>query len=257
MVSENDIYAFIHEGHRYFIPHLSIDCVIFGYHENQLKVLLTRWKGVEGWCLPGGYIMRSESINYAACRILKERTGLDNVFLKQYHTFGDLERNLTFDSPLLKSYTFYNDILGTWLDNRTVSIGYYALVDFTRTIPVPDEFSEECSWWNLDKLPLMLFDHEQMISLSMKTLRHQLNYEPIGINLLPEQFTLPELQKLYETILGRSLDRRNFQKKILGIGILRNLNVRRKIGPHRSPNLFSFDSEKYNKALAEGKGFSL
>src|SRR5512147_416474 len=113
MVTENDIYRFIHEGETYFIPQLSIDCVILGYHENQLRVLLTRWKGVEGWCLPGGYILRNESINSAASRILKERTGLDDVFLKQYHTFGDLERNLTFDSPLLKSYKFYNDILGT------------------------------------------------------------------------------------------------------------------------------------------------
>ncbi|HLO58525.1 MAG TPA: NUDIX domain-containing protein [Bacteroidales bacterium] len=257
MVSKGDIYTFIQEGHKFFIPQLSIDCVILGYHENQLRVLLTRWKGVEGWCLPGGYILRNESINSAASRILKERTGLDDVFLKQYHTFGDLERNLTFDSPLLKSYKFYNDILGTWLDNRTVSIGYYALVDFTRTIPVADEFSEECCWWNFEQLPLMLFDHEHMIGLAMETLRHQIKYEPLGMNLLPEQFTLPELQKLYETILGRSLDRRNFQKKIIGIGILKHLNVQRKIGPHRSPNLYSFDRENYNKALTEGKGFSL
>src|SRR5512138_2680018 len=103
MVTKGDIYAFINEGDRYFIPHLSIYCVILGYHENHLRVLLTRWKGVQGWCLPGGYILRNESINYAACRILKERTGLDEVFLKQYHTFGDLERNQTFDSPHIKS----------------------------------------------------------------------------------------------------------------------------------------------------------
>jgi hypothetical protein len=257
MITKEDIYRFIHEGDRYFIPQLSIDCVILGYHENQLKVLLTKWKGLNGWCLPGGYILRNESTNDAACRILKERTGLDKVFLKQYHTFGDLERNLTFDSPLLKSYEYYNELKGSWLDNRTISLGYFALVDYTRTVPVPDFFSDDCNWWNADKLPLMLFDHEQMISLAMETLRHQLNYEPVGINLLPEQFTLPELQKLYETILGRTLDRRNFQKKITGTGILRNLNQQRNIGPHRSPNLYSFDREKYNIALAEGKGFSL
>jgi 8-oxo-dGTP diphosphatase len=255
MIQKSDIADFIANGYKKFIPHLSIDCTIFGYHEYQLKVLLSKWKGVEGWCLPGGKIGQSESINEAAQRILTERTGLTNVFLQQYYTFGETERMANAKNEhLLKESWFYKEARGSWLDVRTVSLGYYSLIEFSKAIPKPDEFSSECLWWDIQKLPLLLFDHEQMINKALQTIRAQISYQPVGLNLLPEKFTLPELQKLYETILDRKVDRRNFQKKILSLGIIKSLEQRRKIGPHRSPGLYKFDRIKYNKALAESKG---
>ena len=237
-----DMAEFIANGYKRFIPHLSIDCAIFGYHENQLKVLLRSWKRVDGWCLPGGNIDRSESIDAAANRILNERTGLTDVFLQQYYTFGDFDRLMNpKNEMLLKSSWLYKEARGSWLDNRTVSIGYYALIEFSKAVLKPDEFSKDCAWFDIQRLPVLLFDHENMIKKALNTIRTQLKYQPVGLNLLPAKFTLPELQKLYETILDRKIDRRNFQKKILSMGILKQLDQRRKIGPHRSPNLYSFE----------------
>jgi 8-oxo-dGTP diphosphatase len=250
---KQEIEDFIEHGYKQFIPQVSIDCTIFGYHENQLRVLLIKWKHVEGWCLPGGKIGHSESIDDAATRILSDITGLKDVFLQQYYTFGESDR-MKQNKSLLKSSWLYKEAKGSWLDQRTISIGYYALLEFSKAIPKPDEFSIECAWWDIEKLPLLLFDHEQMIRVALQTLRAQLSYQPVGLNLLPEKFTLPELQKLYETILDRKIDRRNFQKKILSLGIIKNLEQRRKIGPHRSPGLFRFARNKYKKALMESKG---
>ncbi len=252
MSKKADIKEFIKNGDKYFIPQLSIDCVIFGYHENQLKVLLSCWKNVDGWCLPGGNIMHSESIDEAARRILYKRTGLESVFLQQFYTFGDSQRVWYLEEDyLLKSSWLYKYAKGSWIDKRTISIGYYALIEYSKAIPKPDEFSVDCAWWDIEDLPVLLFDHSEMISIALKTIRNQLKYKPIGINLLPEEFTLPELKKLYETILGNKLDRRNFQKKILSLGILKRLNIQRNIGPHRSPYLYAFDKAKYQQALSE------
>lgn len=106
-----------------------------------------------------------------------------------------------------------------------MSVGYYALVEFDEMTPTPDAFTEECRWWIVNEVPLLLFDHNEMIKLALMTLRRQLSYQPIGYNLLPNKFTMPELQQLYETILGQPLDRRNFQKRMLGYGILKRLDV--------------------------------
>jgi ADP-ribose pyrophosphatase YjhB (NUDIX family) len=138
---------------------------------------------------------------------------------------------------------------------RDVSVGYYALVEFEEVTPTPDIFTEECRWWNVDEVPLLLFDHNDMIKLALKTLRRQLSYQPIGYNLLPDKFTMPELQQLYETILGESLDRRNFQKRMLGYGILKRLDERKVGVAHKAPYLYQFDVENYQKALAEERMF--
>jgi ADP-ribose pyrophosphatase YjhB (NUDIX family) len=175
------------------------------------------------------------------------------VFLQQYNTFGESDR-MTQNESLLKSSWLYNEAKGSWLDARTVSIGYYALIEFSKAVPKPDEFSMECSWWDIQNLPVLLFDHEFMINKALNTIRTQIKYQPVGLNLLPGKFTLPELQKLYETISDRKIDRRNFQKKILSLGILKHLDQRRKIGPHRSPNLYTFDKVKYRRALSQNKG---
>ena len=138
---------------------------------------------------------------------------------------------------------------------RTISIGYYALVEFSKAIPTADLLSDECVWWDIHELPALLFDHSIMVEQALKTLRMQLNFHPIGYNLLPEKFTMPELQKLYETILDRPLDRRNFQKKMLSLDILERLEERKNVGPHKAPYYYRFHKHKYEQALQAGISF--
>ncbi|GAB3950774.1 NUDIX domain-containing protein [Spirosoma harenae] len=238
-----------------FLPSVSVDLVIFGFHDGQLKVLLLRWKNTDDWCLPGGRIRHEESLHEAAYRSLYDRTGLPEIFLQQFHTFGDVRRYIHFS----KQETFTrlglpNDVVHEF-SSRDVSVGYYALVEFANVVPTPDIFTDECRWWDINQVPLLLFDHNDMITLALKTLRRQLSYQPIGYNLLPEKFTMPDLQQLYETILGQSLDRRNFQKRMLGYDILERLEERKTGGAHKAPYLYRFDKEKYEKALADERLF--
>ena len=234
-----------------YLSSVSIDCAIFGFHDGQLKVLLLRWKGTDDWCLPGGRIFHQENMDEAAHRSLRERTGLSEIFLQQFHTFGDVMRYKNFSrQDTLHKLGLPDDALHE-LTNRDVSVGYYALVEFAGATPTPDFFTDECRWWDVDQIPLLLFDHNDMITLALKTLRRQLTYQPIGYNLLPDKFTMPDLQQLYETILGQSLDRRNFQKRMLGYGILERLEERKTGGAHKAPYLYRFNKENYEKALAE------
>jgi hypothetical protein len=227
---------FYQRGDQVYLAHLSIDCVIFGFHDNQLKVLILKWK--EGkWCLPGGFIKHHESIDAAAVRVLKERTGLDDIYLKQFYAFGDPGREKG------KPKTSY------WFDKRFISIGYYALVEYSKVNPKPDIFSEECRWFDVHQLPSLYLDHQTIVSKALESLRLDLNDHPVGINLLPTKFTMPELQKLYETILGETIDRRNFQKYMLSLDILIRLEERKTGGAHKAPYLYKFDKRKYAKAL--------
>lgn len=255
MNAPTSIKEFFESGYRQFLPHVSIDCAIFGFHDNQLKVLLLKMKNVEGWCLPGGFIHWAEPANEAAQRILQERTDISQVFLQQFYTFGEPERN---KEPNLKELIDSLNIEpaeDNWLFHRTISIGYYALVEFSKVTPTVDLLSDECCWWDMHELPKLLFDHDLMIRQALQTLRMQLNFHPVGFNLLPEKFTMPELQKLYETILDRPLDRRNFQKKMLSLGILERLEERKSVGPHKSPYYYRFDKQKYDQALQAGISF--
>jgi 8-oxo-dGTP diphosphatase len=228
---------------------LSLDCVIFGFHDTRLKVLLARWRNTREWCLPGGFIYKSESVDAAAERVLYERTGLNQLFLQQFHLFGDAVRYDREDTWRRQEMPMPFD--GKWPE-RTISMGYYALVDYTKVTPTADFLSDECDWCDVSALPSLLFDHRQIITVALQTLRLQLNWQPIGLNLMPEKFTIPELQRLYETVLGRPLDARNFHKKITGLSILTRLNERRTGGAHKSPYLYQFDLVNYQKALING-----
>jgi 8-oxo-dGTP diphosphatase len=232
---------FYDRGDQLFLPHLSVDCVIFGFHGNQLKVLLLKWRDGP-WCLPGGFVKHEESIDHSATRILKERTGLDNIYLKQFHAFGDPEREKGKKALDSKS----------WMSKRFISIGYYALVEFSKVNPQPDFLSIDCRWWDIDKTPPLMYDHSEIMKKALESLRLDLNDHPAGYNLLPEKFTMPELQRLYETILNESLDRRNFQKRMLALEILKRLNERKTGGAHKAPYLYRFDKKKYEKALKQG-----
>ena len=254
MDTPEEIEDFILNGHLHYVPHVSIDCAIFGYHDQQLKLLLIKHKAIDGWCLPGGYIKRTETLVQAANRIVKERTGIGNLFLQQFKTFGDPDRAKIneFDEDKWFEATGVRITKGNWLVDQTISIGFYAITDFSRSVPEPDMMSENCAWFDINNLFPLEFDHDEMVKEALHTMRVQLYHYPIGYNLLPEKFTLSEIHALYETLLDKKLDISNFPKKLIALGLLKKLDEKRSIGAHRSPHLYMFDKEKYDKALQEG-----
>ncbi len=227
-----------------FLPSVSIDCVIFGFHDDQLKVLLINFKNTTIWALPGGYIRLEEDMDEAACRILRERTSVQDIFLEQFYTFGQRER-VCRD---LQQRIF--DALGiplspdAWISQRFVSVGYYALVDFSKVMPNPDEHLEVCTWYGLDQLPPLAFDHSDIVQKALTALQSRLDHNIVGFNLLPDTFTMAELQRLYETILGKKLLRTNFQRKMLGLEILERVDKRFSGGAHKAPYLYRFELSK-------------
>ena len=231
------------ESWKQYIPTLSIDCAIFSFHENSLQVLTIKMKDQNSWGLPGGYVKKEESVDDAAIRILKARTGTENIYLQQFYTFGNLKRSES-------AFEEYDDSI--WYKQRFVSIGYYALADYAKVNLIIDEISDACEWKSIDDLPPFMMDHRSIFDKALLTLREQLNNHPIGYNLLPEKFTMPELQKLYEAILAKKLHRANFHRKILKYDVLNKLDESRKGGAHKAPDLYSFNLEKYNNALKEG-----
>jgi len=242
------------------LKEVSIDCVIFGFHAGELKVLLLKWKGTDSWSLPGGRIYLDEAVNDAVIRILQERTGLKEVFLQQFYTFGETDRYKKFDPMVLMKkmeQTFGKDFYDEKYMKRNVSIGYMALVELEQVVATADWYTDECKWWEISAIPDLLFDHNHMIDMALKALRRQVSYQPIGYNLLPEKFTMPELQRLYETILGKQLDRRNFQKLVLSYDILEKLDEKRTGGAFKSPFLYRFDKDKYDKAVENEISFTV
>ena len=248
MLSKKELKEYCINAQENYLPHISIDCVVFGFHEGLMKVLVLKMKNEGENYLPGGFLLKNEPIETAAVRILKERTGLDDIFLQQFHVFGDPERSK-------EHFEMYKDMLPpskNWFSNRFLTIGYYALVDFYHVNPAPDQFSISCTWCDLHDVPRLMLDHSLIVKTALDTMRLQLNCQPIGYNLMSKEFTMPELQKLYEAILDKKLDRRNFQRRMLGFGILNRSEQLRKGGAHKAPYLYSFDVEKYKAALTEG-----
>lgn len=254
MQTEAELRDFILNGHLHYVPHVSLDCAIFGYHEQQLKLLLIKYKVIDGWCLPGGYIKRTEKLVEAANRNVKERTGIDNLFLQQFKAFGDPGR-IKFNQ--LDKERWFEKVgipieNNSWLIDQTISIGFYAITDFSRSIPQSDMRVEKCEWFDIDTLPPLEFDHDEMVKDALYRMRLDLYHYPIGYNLLPEKFTLSEIHALYETMLGKKLDISNFPKKLISLGLLQKLDEKRSIGAHRSPHLYKFDKKKYEQALRNG-----
>jgi 8-oxo-dGTP diphosphatase len=219
------------------LPHLSVDCTVFGFEAGALKILLLRWKHLDGWSLPGGHVRRDESLDCAAQRVLRERTGLDRIYLQQFHAFGGTDRG---ESVLRELASAMGAPMPAdhWMAERVVSIGYLALVNFAEATPTPDELSVECQWRDVRDIPPLLFDHADIVAAALRTLRAQAGYLPLGLNLLPEKFTMPELQRLHEAVLGVPLDRRNFQKRMLDLGFVERLPERKTGGAHRAPYLY-------------------
>lgn len=238
-----------------FVPGQSVDCVIIGFDSYGLKVLVMKWKDADMYCLPGGFIRKEEDLDKSAIRVLKERTGIELPFLEQFKTFGSVSRRdvntLAHHLKVLRA----PDTLVNWFKQRFISTAYFSFVDINRCEPQPDHVSESISWFPMDELPELIFDHESMVEEAIGYIRNQINYLPIGITLLPEKFTMKELQHLYESILEKKLDRGNFQRKMLKLGIFIRHEKQLDGGAHKAPYLYSFDHKKFNALLKKGIGF--
>jgi 8-oxo-dGTP diphosphatase len=231
-----------------YISHLSIDCVIFGYKDRELMVLISKPKyGKENWALPGGYILKTESIDTAAGRILKERTDLEDIYLEQFRVFGDENRVVNsaykemMKSELLKFDAQRFDAAAVdWLTSRFVCIGYYALVDIHKVNPKNGEFDEYLEWRSIKNIPEMMYDHREILTSALEALRQNLDQKLIGFNLLPETFTMREVQELYEAVYDRPFAINNFQKKILDLNVLERLEKKFTGAQNKAPYLYRF-----------------
>lgn len=220
-------------------PLVTVDCVVFGLDESQdLRLLLIqrKYEPYQGaWALPGGFIKKDEPLEEAARRELKEETSLEEVFMEQLYTFGTPNRDPR---------------------GQVISVAYFALINLNEHPTQADSDASDAQWFMLSELPTLAFDHAQIIDTAYKRLEAKVRYQPIGFELLPEKFTLSELQRLYETILGRSLNRRNFRSKILKMDILEQLE-RQKDVPHRPAYLYQFNEEKYRELTQKGFAFAI
>ena len=253
---EKEIKLLFDKGYEIYLRNISVDCVIFGFHNDALKVLLLKIKYADEFALPGGFILKDEHIDSAAKRVLKERTGLQDIFMQQFHVFSEPNRST---KKINKKFLDNSGISmnESWMFERFITVGFTALVDFTKVQPVADSFSQFCEWYDVNNIPTLILDHNNILKNALNNLRMQLNYQPVGYNLLPKKFSMPDLQKLYETILDVKLDRRNFQRKIIATGILKKLEETKKDVAHKAPFLYKFDLRVYHKTLQVGMGFNI
>lgn len=218
--------------------YVAVDCIILGFNKNELNVLLykRKFEPLKGqWSLMGGFVKSGESINEAASRVLTECTGIDDLFMEQVGAYGEVTRDL---------------------GERVISVAYYSLINM-------DKFSSEvleeynAAWVKISDLPNLIFDHAKMITDTLSILKRKAATRPVGFNLLPEKFTLPQLQSLYEAIYQTALDKRNFRKKLNSMDILEKLEEKDKKSSKRGAFFYTFNKEKYDKLLEDGFYFSL
>lgn len=210
--------------------HIVVDCIIFGFNKEGLSLLLLK-RNMEpfygAWSLMGGFVQTDESVDEAAKRVLREYTGLDRVYMEQVGTFGTVDRD-----P----------------GERVVSVAYYALINI-------NDYDKKCVeehngyWAKIDELPTLLFDHQQMVEKAREMMKQKASCAPIGFNLLPELFTLTQLQNLYEAIYGNPIDKRNFRKKVAEMNFIEQTELIDKISSRRGAHLYKFNNNIYSKSL--------
>ena len=225
--------------YKYARPALTVDCVVFGLDAESLKVLLIQRKlepFAGRWALPGGFVEIDESLEEAARRELEEETGLEQVYLEQLYTFGAVDRDPR---------------------ERVVSVAYYALVTLSGHRIQADSDASAAAWFATHDIPQLAFDHLHVFSTAEQRLRSKVRYQPIGFELLPRKFTLRELQHLYETVLDRKLDKRNFRKKLLSMDLLEELDEIETDVAHRAARLYCFDKNKYQRLVKQGFNFEI
>ncbi len=225
--------------YEYARPALTVDCVVFGLDDEDLKVLLIQ-RGLEPfkgrWALPGGFSQVGEPLEETARRELCEETGLEKVYLEQLYTFSAPERDPR---------------------EHVVTVAYYALVNLSEHRVEADTDADRAAWFAIDDIPDLAFDHEAILRTAHERLRGKIRYQPVGFELLPPKFPLRLLQGLYEKILDRPLDKRNFRKKILGMGILEELDEIETDVAHRAARLYRFNKKKYDRMVKQGFNFEI
>ena len=217
---------------------VAVDCIIFGFDQDELKVLLIK-RGFEPemgkWSLMGGFLKKNENLDEAATRVLNSLTGLDDIYMEQLYGFSKIDRDPA---------------------QRTISIAYFALINIAdHNEELTRQFSAQ--WFSLADKHDLIFDHDKMVAKAIQQLRYKTTIQPIGFELLPEKFTMRQLQKLYEAILNQDLDKRNFSKKIIGLDLLVKLSEKEKGTSKKGSHLYRFDSSKYQAKLSEGFNFKL
>jgi ADP-ribose pyrophosphatase YjhB (NUDIX family) len=216
------------------ITNLSLDCVILGFEKARLEVLLIQraiepCKGM--WALPGGFIQLEERVTLAADRILKATTGVEGIYLEEIGVFDRPDR---------------------YPGRRVLTIGHFALISPENYALAPGIDTSAVRWFDLAQLPPLPFDHREILDFALEKLRKRIRERPIGFELLPAKFTLPRLQALYEAILGTSLDKRNFRKKIMRLGVIKQLHETDPESTRRAASLYSFDADAYDRLREEG-----
>jgi 8-oxo-dGTP diphosphatase len=232
MPSENQYYS---EHPRF---HVALDCIIFGFDQGELKLLIhkRKFEPFKGhWSLFGGFLKSGESLEEAANRILFELTGLENIYMEELQTYGEPERDPA---------------------GRVISVAYYALIPAHR---YAENYSRQfdATWVGLEEIPPLIMDHDTMVEKGLRRLRRRASSEPIGFELLPKEFTIPQLQALYEAIFQSRLDKRNFRKKILSMNILIKLEEKDKTTSRKGAYLYRFDGKKYKKLMEGGYNFTI
>ncbi len=224
---------------KFFQFALSVDCVILGYDKGSLRLLLIE-RGARPhqgkMALPGDLVYPSEDMELAASRVLSELTGLEGMFMTQFHSYGQVDRH-----PV----------------GRVVTVGYYTLISVDKYQPLASSWADNVSWVDVNKLPDLAFDHNNIVKESLVSLRERVRLQPIGFKLLPKEFTLGQMQHLYETILEEKFDKANFRKKIISMGLLKETGKRQKDVSHRPAKLYSFEKDKYESLLKKGFTFEL
>jgi len=214
---------------------IAVDCIIFGFDKNQLKLLLTK-RALEPemgkWSLIGGFVTKDESLDDAAQRVLHKLTGLKNIYMEEVKVFSEVGRD-----PV----------------ERTISVAYYALIKTSRNMKLSGEYG--ANWFPIDKIPSLIFDHLLMVEAAKKKLKTIAKHQPIGFELLPKKFTIPQLRSLYEAIYEENLDKRNFSRKILAMNLLEKLDEKDKKNSKKGAYLYRFDKKRYIELVKKGLNF--
>lgn len=227
------------EVNNFFKSAFSVDNVIFGFDEGDLKILLIK-RGMDPyggmWALPGDLVYPNEDLDAAAGRVLEELTGLKEVFLEQVKAFGTVDRH-----PL----------------GRVITIAYFSLIKIDKYNVMASSFAQKAKWHAIADVETLAFDHNKILASCLERLKRLVRIRPVGFELLPPKFTLTALQHLYEAILETELDKRNFRKKIMSMNLLVELEEMQEGVAHRPARLYSFDEEKYKTFIAEGFNFEV
>jgi 8-oxo-dGTP diphosphatase len=227
-------------SYEYPRPAVTVDCVVFGLDElQQLKVMLIQ-RGIapfkNQWALPGGFVQWDESVDAAAVRELQEETGIEQIFLEQLYTFGEINRDPR---------------------DRVITVAYYALINIAEYQIRAQTDASNAAWFLVQQVPDLAFDHQQILKVAQQRLKGKLRYQPIGFELLPQKFTLTQLQRLYETVLEQKLDKRNFRHKLLKMKLLIDTEQIQDGVSHRPAKLYQFDEARYVALKETGFNFEI